>query len=978
MNRNFIYFLSFLLFTLIQGQITNSQSQFEENPVGWTSAVDRLKSFTDKILKQQISPFKNVEFQSIGPSVMSGRVVDIDVNPEDPTIFYVAYASGGVWKTSNNGISFTPIFDTEATLAIGDIAVDWKRNIIYVGTGENNSSRSSYPGLGIYKSTNEGANWENIGLIETHRIGRIVIDPNNPDIIYVAALGHLFSSNQDRGIYKTTDGGRNWKQVLFVNDNTGGIDLVIDPINSNNIYAALWYRERRAWHGFEAGKTSGIYRSTDGGTSWVLITNGTNGFPVDTGTGRIGLTICPNNPEILYAVLDNLNPREKKETKYVEAVTKELLKKISIEEFLKLSDDDLNNFLDRYNFPEKYNSTNIKQMVRDKKIKPSDLAEYTETASSRMFEIDYIGAEIYRTTDRGNRWYKMNTDYINDMFYSYGYYFANIRVAPYDTSDIYVLGVPLLRSTNGGQSFYAILNENVHVDNHALWINPNRRGHLILGNDGGINISYDYGNTWFKANTPPVGQFYSVNVDMAKPFNVYGGLQDNGVWYGPSTYKASYGWYQSGDYPYKSLMGGDGMQVVIDTRDNNTIYTGYQFGNYYRIDRAKKQYKYITPQRDIGEPEYRWNWQSPICISEHNQDIIYFGSNYLHRSLNKGDKFEIISPDLTNGGKIGKVPYGTLTTIHESPLKFGLLYTGSDDGRVCVSKDNGVSWKTISDNLPQYYWVSRVQASRFDTATVYVSLNGFRWDNFEPLIYYSTNYGESWIQIGSDLPLEAVNVIKEDPKNPNVIYVGTDGGCYVSIDKGKHFHPIFKGMPNVPIHDLVIHPTESKLVVGTHGRSLYIADVHLIESLVDSIITKELFIFDIPPITYDKYWGIKTYEWKEAETPLVTISFYSNANSRVMIKIQTLDSVVVFEKDLNVDYGLNFFNYDLTVDHQFIEAYKTYLDKNGIKDFRISDTGKYFLREGKYLVTISNQRITTSAMLEIKPAEKSKRGKQNQ
>ncbi|MGC8858843.1 MAG: WD40/YVTN/BNR-like repeat-containing protein [Ignavibacteria bacterium] len=976
MNRNRIFSLSLLLFLLIQA--ANSQSQFEENPVSYTSATDRIKSFNDKVLKQQSSPFKNVEFKSIGPSVMSGRVVDLDVNPDDPTIFYVAYASGGVWKTTNNGISFTPIFDTEATLAIGDIAVDWKRNIIYVGTGENNSSRSSYPGLGIYKSTTEGRSWENIGLIETHRIGRIVIDPYNPDIIYVAALGHLFSSNQERGIYKTTDGGHNWKQVLFVNENTGGIDFVIDPINSNNVYAALWYRERRAWHGFEAGKTSGIYRSTNGGISWTLITNEASGFPVNTGTGRIGLTICPNHPEILYAVLDNLNSREKKEPKYVEAVTKELLKKISIEDFLNLLDDDLNSFLDRYNFPERYNATNIKQMVKEGKIKPLDLAEYTETASSRMFEIDYIGAEVYRTTDRGNTWKRMNTDYINDMFYSYGYYFSNIRVAPYDTSDIYVLGVPLLRSTDGGQSFYAILNENVHVDNHALWINPNRKGHLILGNDGGVNISYDYGKTWFKANTPPVGQFYSVNVDRAKPFNLYGGLQDNGVWYGPSNYKASYGWYQSGDYPYKSLMGGDGMQVVIDTRDNNTIYTGYQFGNYYRIDKVKKQYKYITPQRDIGEAEYRWNWQSPIHISEHNQDIIYLGSNYLHRSLNKGDKFEIISPDLTNGGKLGKVPYGTLTTIHESPLKFGLLYTGSDDGRICVSKDNGASWQTISDNLPQHFWISRVQASRFDTATVYASLNGFRWDNFEPLLYYSTNYGENWTQIGLDLPLEAINVIREDPKNSNVIYVGTDGGCYVSIDKGKRFYPIFKGMPNVPVHDLVIHPHESKLVVGTHGRSLYIADVSLIEKLVDSIITKELFVFDIPSITYDKYWGIKTYEWEKPETPVTIISFYSSSNCQVIIRIQTPDSLTVFEKDFEADYGLNFFNYDLTIDDRFIDTYRAYLDKNNIKNFIISDIGKHFLREGKYFVSVNYKTATTRTLLEVKPPEKSNRSKQNQ
>ena len=970
--NNFIKILIILLFPLIS---LKSQTHFPENPVPYTTAKEKSESFAKKMEQRKNSLVKNVEFRSVGPSVMSGRVVDLEVSPNDPTIFYVAYASGGLWKTVNNGLSFTPLFDDESTISIGDIAVDWKTNTIYVGTGENNSSRSSYSGTGIFKSTNNGKDWVNIGLEESHRIGRIEIDPNNSDRIWVAVLGHLFSPNPERGIYKTIDGGKTWKQTIYVDDNTGGIDLAVNPENTNIVYSTMWFRERRSWDGYEAGKTSGIYKSTNGGDNWTLISGTGSGFPAGDGIGRIGLALYPKDPKIIYALLDNLGHREKVKKEDEPKVTKELLRHISREDFLKLSEDDLDEYLDENDFPEKYTAKVVFDMVRSDKIKPIALVEYLEDAESVMFETEVIGAEVYRSDDAGATWKKTNDGYINDMFYSYGYYFANIRVSPTNPDKFFALGVPVITSEDGGKTFKSVKMDNVHADNHAMWIDPKKDSHIILGNDGGVNITYDNGETWFKANTPAVGQFYSVNIDMDKPYNVYGGLQDNGVWYGPSTYKVNDGWYSSGEYPYKSLMGGDGMQVAIDTRDN-TIYTGYQFGNYFRFKRGSRDYKYFTPKPDIGEKLYRYNWQSPIQISTHNQDVIYFGSNKLFRSFDKGEKFDVISGDLTNGQRKGKVPFGTLTTIHESLLKFGLIYTGSDDGVVSVTKDGGNSWDKISDNLPQNYWISRVQASAFDTGTVYVSLNAFRWDNFEPQLYRSTNFGRDWERIGKNLPLGSVNVVKEDPVNKEVIYVGTDMGVYVSLNTGKDFMELYKNLPNVPVHDLVIHPRNKELVIGTHGRSIYIADVQYIQKLDEEMLKKSLNIFDINPVTYNKSWGKKTYTWGEAHIPEIKTVLYSGSNGNATIKIKTADNLILKEFRLDLDKGLNFIKYDLSVDTNKVDDYKNILNEKNKFTVKTAENGITYLIPGKYEIEITINGITESKEFEIKEPKKVKRGEE--
>lgn len=947
----------------------------QENFPQPTPSSIRYEGYIKKLQMMKESLVKNIPVESIGPTIMSGRSVDIDVSPQDPTHFYVAYASGGLWKTTNNGISFEPLFDNQIVMTIGDIAVDWDHGeIIWVGSGESNSSRSSYSGFGIFKSTDKGKTWHNKGLTETHHIGRILIHPENPNILWVAAVGHLYSPNEERGVFKTTDGGETWKQVLYIDENTGAIDLEIDPQNPQIIYAVMWYRTRRAWNFEEAGPTSGIYKSTDGGETWFKLNTINSGFPTGNGVGRIGLSIYKNNPQVIYAILDNQFKRDTKkeiETK----LTKEKLRKISVDEFLKLDNELIDQFLDEYDFPQKYNAKIIRKLIRENKITPQSLVDYIEDANAQLFDVPVVGAEVYKSTNGGTTWIKTHSDNIDDFFYSYGYYFGQIRVSPYDENKIFILGVPILVSNDGGKTFKSLNKENVHVDHHSLWLNPNRPGHIILSNDGGINISYDDGETWFKANTPPVGQFYSVEIDFETPYNIYGGLQDNGVWFGPSNYKFSYGWYASGEYPYKNLLGGDGMQVEVDTRDNKTIYAGFQFGNYFRIDKVTRKRVKIKPQHELGERPPRFNWNTPIQLSKHNQDILYIAAQKVYRSMNKGEAYEQISPDLTKGVKIGDVPYGTITTLCESPLKFGLIYTGSDDGLVYVTKDGGNTWQKISDELPQNFWVSRVIASKFDTATVYVALNGYRWDNFEPLIYKSTNYGLNWERIGLNLPYEPVNVIIEDPIKDNILYVGTDNGVYVSLDKGNEFMPFVNGFPQAPVHDLVVHPRENELIIATHGRSLFKTDVKLIQQLTEEILAKSIHLFKPSTINFNPNWGNKTYTWGNFVEPNFQISVYSKDNCQIKFKVLSKDNHIVHETELNLDKGLNFIKYDLTTDSITFQKLKSQVQELKLPDIALKKklNEKFYLLPGNYTLLIEKGREKFTESFEIKFQKKPSR-----
>ena len=566
-----------------------------------TTSARRLQGLQQHQMLEDSSLFRNIPFQNIGPTVFSGRVVDVDINPDNPTEMYVAYASGGLWYTDNNGTTFTPVFDGQATITIGDIAVNWDANIIWVGTGENNSSRSSYSGIGIFKSTDKGKTWKYTGLPESQHIGRIVLHPVNPNIVYVACLGSLYSANENRGVYMTQDGGVTWKKSLYVNPNAGAVDMIMDPSNPNVLYAATWERTRRAWNFTESGIGSGIYKTTDAGKSWSLLTDANSGFPHGIGTGRIGLAISRTKSDlVLYAVVDNQNARTDEKPKKDE-LTKADLRTMSGDTFIRLEENKIKTFLTRNGFPEKYTADTIVDLMKKGTITPKTLVEYLEDANSLLFDTKVIGAEVYKSTDGGSTWTKTHTGYLDILFFTYGYYFGQIRVGARNSQKLYILGVSALKSDDGGATWSSMDGDNVHSDHHALWLDPKKEGHLVLGNDGGVNITYDDGKSWIKCNQPAVGQFYSVMLDMAKPYNVYGGLQDNGVWVGPSDYTPNAEWQSTGAYPYKFILGGDGMQVAVDTRDNTTCYAGFQFGNYFRLSRTDDGIQEpIQPVHDLG------------------------------------------------------------------------------------------------------------------------------------------------------------------------------------------------------------------------------------------------------------------------------------------------------------------------------------------------------------------------------------------
>lgn len=897
-------------------------------------AQDRADAFKKREILKKSSPFNHIPFTNLGPSVMSGRVVDIEVDPTNPTTFYVAYASGGLWKTTNNGTSFTPIFDNEAVMTIGDFDIHWESGTIYVGTGEVNSSRSSYAGLGVYKSVDDGVSWTNVGLEDSHHIGKVIISKTNPNKVVVGALGHLYSNNNERGIFVTNDGGASWSKTLFIDNRTGIVDIAIDPLNENVLYAASWERERRAWDFVEAGEGSAIYKSDDGGYNWKKLTNSTSGFPVGQNVGRIGLAVHHSSKgEKIFAILDNYDRRPKEDSDAEENLTKDELRNMTKDAFISLKDELLEAFLRSNQFDKKYTSDFVKAMVEKEEIRPLALVEYIEDANSLLFDSPVIGAEVYESLDGGVSWSKTHQDYLDYVYNSYGYYFGMIEVSSSDPNKLYIAGVPILSSADGGQTWKNINQENVHVDHHSLWLNPAQPGHLINGNDGGVNISYDDGETWIKCNSPAVGQFYYVNVDDEDPYNIYGGSQDNGVWFGPSTYEASRRWHSTGQYPYKSIVGGDGMQVQIDSRNSDIVYAGLQFGNYYRINKKTGKRTFITPKHHLGEKPYRWNWQAPILLSKHNEDVIYMGSNMLHRSMDKGTSFSNISEDLSNGGRRGDVTYGTLSAIDESPFRFGLLYTGSDDGVIQVSKDGGYSWERVSNKLPQDMWVSRVQASNHKESRVYASLNGYRWDDFTPYLYRSDDYGQTWERIGKELPHEAINVVKEDPSNEDVLYVGTDHGAYVSVDRGLSFTIMTKNLPAVPIHDLVIQKRKKELVLGTHGRSFYVASIAEIQKFND-IQSKELYIFDLDPVHKSSTWGAKPSIFRSNTEPSYEFSVYSKKEQKVSFDVKNEAGEVIQSFKRELPFGISIQTYNLSKS----------------EGEEMAEDGKYYLDTGKYMI----------------------------
>ncbi|NOX84401.1 MAG: hypothetical protein GXO86_00315 [Chlorobi bacterium] len=757
--------------------------------------------------------FKPGEFQfrALGPYRTGSWISEIAVpknnDPKYKYTWYVASRNGGVWKTENNGTTFFPVFDSIESPAIGALTVSASNpEIVWVGTGEDFNARLSHSGTGIYKTTDGGKTWVYKGLPDSHHISVILVHPQNPDIVYAAVMGHLFSPNEERGVFKTTDGGNSWTKVLYIDENTGIIDMVMDPENPDILYAAAYEKYRYPWHFEAGGKNSRIYKTTDGGNTWKKLTNG---LP-DGKLGRIGLAIFPKNPRILFAVVEILKP---------------------------------------------YIPTGHEEEM-DMHMKPVG---------------EVIWGDVFKTTDGGEHWTKMNNDTVN-VSDKAPYSFNKIYVDPDDADKIYVLSMTMPYSRDGGKTWEAVewgkgdLMKNVFGDFRTLWIDPQDGRHMLIGSDGGLYESFDGGYTATHLYQIPLGEVYNISADMEEPYNVYCGLQDHEVWKGPVNswkgYVSLEDWFLVGKW--------DGMYCPVDTVDNRWLYSTTQFGGHIRVDQKTGTRVNIEPKAPKGHPRYRFPWDPPLIISPHNPEILYTGGQMLLQSLDRGDTWIELSPDLTTNDSVkiagkGHMMYCTITTISESPVKAGVIWVGTDDGRVHVTPDFGRTWIEVTDKLtsagaPANRWVTRVFASNFTDSTAYVCKSGFKFDDFSPYVFKTTDMGRTWVNISEGLPAYPVNVIIEDTKNPDLLFAGNDLGIYFSLDGGESWQRMEGNIPNVPVNDLVIHPRENDLIAGTYGRGMYIANINWLQQMTSDVPDYDVWFFDIQPrpvnnISDAAFWG---------------------------------------------------------------------------------------------------------------------------
>ena len=757
---------------------------------------------------------QSLRFREIGPTIMSGRVSDLAVDEGNPSTFYVGTATGGVWKTENAGISFEAVFTGEETSSIGDVTLAPSNpKVVWVGTGEPQNRQSSPWGNGVYRSLDGGRTWGHRGLEETHHIARIQVHPTDPDVAYVAAVGHLWGPNPERGVYRTMDGGETWERVLFIDEDTGAIDLVMDPDDPRTLFAAMYQRRRRAWGFNGGGPGSGIYRTLDGGDTWTEMTRG---LPHGD-KGRIGLDIYRGDTDVVFA-----------------------------------------------------------------------LVEADARAPGQGFGGGPDNPEngVYRSMDRGESWEHISTTNNRPMYYS------QIRVDPNDMERIYLGGSNLFRSSDGGRNFTPDAAAGVHLDHHALWINPANSAHLILGSDGGVSVSWDRSDNWYQFRNLPISQFYEIGVDMQEPYHVCGGLQDNGSWCAPSDTWSNQGirtrdWYNVGS--------GDGFFTVMVPGDPDIMFAESQGGNLTRVNRTTGERTRIRPvarplprvrssvdgdevqEAPEEDRELRWNWNTPVVLSTHDSQTLYTAANVVFKSTDLGQSWTEISPDLTwavdrdtltlmgvpgsdaqMSRNDGQNNYGNLTAVAESPVDPEVLYTGSDDGRLHVTRNGGVTWTDVTGNvrgLPPFTYVTRIVASHASAGTVVAAFDGHRADDFAPYIYRSDDHGESWRPIIQGLPQSSINALEQHPRTPELWFTGNELGAYASIDGGERWVRLDGGLPTVPVDDIVVHPRDNDLVLGTHGRGIWIMDdIGPLEELSEEVMSKTLHLFaPSPALSYNEY-----------------------------------------------------------------------------------------------------------------------------
>ena len=883
-------------------------------PAGPAGDAQRWAAVEAHAALERSSPYAGLAWRSIGPVVQGGRVVDIENIPGNPYGFYVAYATGGVWKTTDNGVNFEPLSDQLATLVTGDIAVDPNApQRLWIGSGEPNSSRSSYGGLGVFRSEDGGKTFTHLGLSDTDRIGKVWVDPGDGTHVCVAALGKLYTTGGSRGVYCTRDDGKTWKQTLRgAGAWTGAIDLVDDPRDPGVLYAATWERSRTPWNFVESGAGSGIWKSVDGGDSWTRLAGG---LPDGDKVGRIGLAVAPSNPDVVYASIDNWTELPEDQAELGDRpLTAKRLKGMSTDEFLRQDPEEIETFIRDHDLDTALDAKTLVAKVKAGEIKVSDLVAALNDAEAALFSADIHGLEIWRSDDAGATWKRTHVEPVREVTYTYGYYFGTIKVAPDNADRVYVVGVPMIRSDDGGRTWATMQHRDVHVDYHAWWIDPANPQRMLVGNDGGVDLSYDGGRSWIKLDKQPVGQLYTVMLDNADPYNVYGGLQDNGTLKGSSRTR----WELGQDWSV--IGGGDGMHVAVDTRDNKTVYTGYQFGYYQRAG-ADGTHE-VRPREALGAPALRYNWNTPVVLSPHEQDIVYYGAQQLYRSFDRGETWGAISADLTTSKERGDVPYATVTSISESPLAFGLIWAGTDDGHVWVTTGGGDRWQQVDAKLPADRWVSRVVASGKVRERAYVALNGYRNDDITPYVYTTDDLGKTWRPIGAGLPAAPVNVVREDPQDAQVIYAGTDRGVYVSRDRGANWQVLGGGLPHVPVHDLMVHPRERELVAATHGRSAWVVDVLPVQELTAAVEARPVHVFAINPVAGEREWRSRAPRWFDdsAYLPKSTITYWSSAAGEATLEFVDANAQVVQRVRAPARRGMNQFDWDLRVDPALAQA----------------------------------------------------------
>ncbi len=810
--------------------------------LSWPSAaLGQAAAISQELLQE-------LRFRSVGPAVTGGRVHDVEALPGDPSTIYLATASGGIWKSTNKGTTWTPIFESQAVSTFGDLAIaPSDPDVIWAGTGEQNNRQSTSWGNGVYRSTDGGRSWVHLGLEETRHIGRVAVHPSDPDVAYVAALGNLWAPSSERGVFKTDDGGATWEHVLAIDTLTGVVDLVMDPSSPDVLYAAAYQRLRRTWGFNGGGPGSGVYRTRDGGATWEELTNG---IP-DGDKGRIGLAIAAANPQVLNATIEHSSERG-----------------------------------------------------------------------------------VYRSEDGGESWAKVNDLNQRPMYYSH------IYIDPTNERRVYKLATSFYKSEDGGTTFETMptrptYDVGVHSDFHTMWIDPGNPSHFYLAGDAGLHETWDMGRTFIRINNLPIGQFYAIGADMREPYFIYGGMQDNHSWMGPS---ATRHWIGIINDDWRQIGFGDGMYWQPDPTSHRYVYGNSQNGNYTRLDAETGDVMNIRPSPPGNEPEYRWDWVSPSLVSQHDLDVVYVGGNRLFISRDRGVSWQrtedltrridrdtltlmgVAGADIALSRNDGTDSFGEITTIAESPLDPAILWVGTDDGNVQVSLDGGATWAEVSSHVQGVRsgtYVSRVMTSASAEGTAYVTFDAHRDGDFAPYVYRTTDFGASWTPLSQGLPTGSVNVIVEHRDNPSLLFLGTEHALFASTDSGDTWIRI-PGLPTTLFDDLLIHPRDNDLIVGTHGRSIYVLDdIGPLAEWSPPVAASDAHLFAIRPATIFQFWKDTSYRGQAAyagENPPfgAIISYYlaSDAES-ARITVTRQDGKVVRVLEVPAAQGLHRVTWDL-------------------------------------------------------------------